>query len=137
MIKRVLVVVSVVFGLSVAQAGTEGEDVCVQFEQDVVGKVFVAKAPLYDTKVDKNRIKKLERDREEIPKGREFSVLKVSCGGSNIEMVVRQNEAYKAKKIEIYLLFKKRDRVLEGAEKTLKQITDHIYEEPKEDPNSE
>jgi hypothetical protein len=31
---------------------------------------------------------------------------------------------------EVYLLFQKKDRVVDGADETLKKITDHIYEEP-------
>jgi DNA-binding transcriptional regulator LsrR (DeoR family) len=128
MTKRALIVAFVVFGLasglSVAQ-----EDVCHQFASEVKGKTFVAKVPLYDTKVDMEGIVKLERDRQEVPEGKEFNVIKVSCGSSKIAMTIQQKASYKTSKVDIYLLFKKTLRFDDDARESLKTVTDHIFEE--------
>jgi hypothetical protein len=131
MINRVIVSVFAVVGLSLAQAAA-GEDVCLQFKSDVEGKIFVAKVPLYDTKVTTSGIKHLERDSEEVPKGREFSVFRVICTERRIQMTILEEGVYKPRMNEVYLLLHKRDRVVDGAAETLKKITNHIYNEPED-----
>jgi hypothetical protein len=124
----------VVVVLVVLSAGTsQAEDACLEFRNKVTGKTFVAKEPLYDTKVSLDGIVRLERDKEEIRKGSKFEVLKVSCGGKNVELTLRESSVYKADKVEVYFLYRKSVRHGEEALKNLEKIMSYVFAEPEDE----
>jgi hypothetical protein len=106
-------------------------DVCWDLEQEIVGKTFVAKEPLYDTKVGLDGIIKLERDAEEVRKGDKFDVAKVKCGSSKIKLVLRPDRY--GGDVEIYFVYSKVRRTEEGAMENLKKMMGYVFEEASEE----
>jgi hypothetical protein len=129
MTRSSLIALIVAFALS--GAAVQAEDACLDFRREIVGKKFVAKEPLYDTKVDVYGIVKLERDKEEIPKGETFEVTKVICGSGKIEVTLSQ--ASYMKDVEIYLKYKKVNRGKDGAMENLEKMMGYICEEANEE----
>jgi hypothetical protein len=89
----------------------------------------VAKEPLYDTKVDNEGIIKLERDKQEIPKGAQFKVLKVECEGGKLEIKLRMVAHKKVEAVEVKFLLTKNERLMPNAMEQFQQIADHVWEE--------
>ena len=127
--KNSIVAWVIVFALSggAALAG----DACRELQDEIVGKTFVAKEPLYDTKIDLNGIVKLERDKEEIDKGDKFTVSKVVCGSGKIAMTLHQAK-YKDD-VDIYFKYPKTRRTEEGAQENIKRMMSYVFEEASEE----
>jgi hypothetical protein len=116
-----------------APDGHAADKVCLEIREMIVGKTYVAKEPLYDTKVDSEGIIKLERDKEEIPRGAEFKVLKVECEGGKLEIKLRQVAAKKLDAVEVKFLLTKNERLMPNAMEQFQQIADHVWEEVPEE----
>ena len=112
-----------------APAGHTADAVCLQIREMIVGQTFVAKEPLYDTKVDSEGIIKLERDKQEIPRGAQFKVLKVECEGGKLEIKLRQVAQKKLEAVEVKFLLTKNERLMPNAIEQFQQIADHVWEE--------
>jgi hypothetical protein len=131
--RSMMVLVILLFGLCTGLPQAVADDVCLELEEEIVGKIFVAKVPLYDTEVGFEGISKLERDKEEIPKGAEFTVLEVDCERKEIEMTLRQNVVgRKAGKVEIHLFFHQKERTKPDAREVLDTIIGHVFEKAEE-----
>ena len=103
---------------------------CPEITALLLGKTFVAKKPLYDTKISRDGIIKLERDKQEIPQGAELRVLNVDCGGKKVEVTLRQEAAVKLDKVEIKFIFTAAERAMPNAEETFKTMMDYIFAKP-------
>jgi len=112
-----------------APAGHAADAVCLEIREMIVGNTYVAKEPLYDTKVDSEGIIKLERDKEEIPKGAHFKVLKVECGGGKLEIKLRMVAHKKVDAVEVKFLLTKNERLMPNAIEQFQQMADHVWEE--------
>ena len=119
-------IILLAFSGGAAHAG----DACRDLEQEIVGKKFVAKEPLYDTKIDLDGIVKLERDAEEIPKGATFTVAEVKCGSGRIKMELFQTRP--KDEVEIFFLYSKVDRTHEDAMGNIKKMMAYVFEETSE-----
>jgi len=106
------------------------EDVCLTETSNLVGKRFVAKKLLYDTKVAVDGIKELEWDKEAIPEGAEFDVLEVICGGSTMKLKLRRVTEFKVDPVEIEFLFDRKARQQPDARANLEKIMGHVFAEP-------
>ena len=112
----------------------EADDpICVEIKQAVTNKVFVAKEPLYDTVVDNEGIVKLERDKEEIPAGARFKVLKVECEGGKLEIKLRQVAAKKLEAVDIVFRLTKAERQMPDAMDQFQEIANFVWEEVPEE----
>jgi len=96
--------------------------------QKLVGKTFVAKVHLYDTKVAPEGIVYLESDKEQIPKGAPFTVLGVQCNTKRIKLTLLQEAKYKADKVKIAFMLSSLQRQAEDAEENLQKTMDFVME---------
>ena len=133
MLERSVIVLVMLFSLCTGLFQAAADDVCWELEKEILGETFVAKVPLYDTEVGFEGIIKLERDKEEIPKGATFTVLDVDCERDEIELTLRQNViGRKVDKVDIYLFFHKTERTKSDAREVLDTIISHVFEKAKE-----
>jgi len=110
-------------------SGHAADPVCLEIREMIVGNTYVAKEPLYDTKVDNEGIVKLERDKQEIPKGAQFKVLKVECDGGKLEIKLRMVAHKKVEAVEVKFLLTKNERLMPNAIEQFQQIADHVWED--------
>ncbi len=110
---------------------------CPDLTAKLQGRTFVAKKPLYDTKIAQEGIVKLERDKEEIPEGASFTVLNVDCRSKKVELTLRQNASYKLDKVEVHFLFTTAQRAMPNAEETFEKMMDYVFEDPKKSDEPE
>ena len=110
---------------------------CPELTTMVLGKTFVAKKPLYDTKIAQEGIVKLERDKQEIPEGAPFTVLSVDCDGQRIKLRLRQNASYKLEKVKVKFLFTRAQRELPNAEEIFEKMLDYVFEDPEKSAKPE
>ena len=109
---------------------------CPELTAQLQGRVFVAKKPLYDTKVALEGIVKLERDKEEIPEGASFTVIKVDCKSKKVELALRQNLSYKKDKVEVHFLFTAAQRAMPDADGNFEKMMSYVFEYPEDDAKS-
>ena len=95
----------------------------------IVGNTYVAREPLYDTKIDNHGIVDLERDKQEIPVGAEFKVLKVECDGGKLEVKLRQVAEKKLEAVDIVFRLSKAERQMPDALEQFQRMTDYVWEE--------
>ena len=96
------------------------------------GQVFIAKKPLYDTKIAQDGIFKLERDKQEIPQGARFRVKDVECKKSQIKMTLRQEAPVKLSGVEIHFFFNIGQRAMPNGVEEFKKMTEFVFEKEKE-----
>jgi len=96
------------------------------------GQVFIAKKPLYDTKIAQDGIFKLERDKEEIPQGARFRVKDVECKKNQIKMTLRQEAPVKLSGVEIHFFFNIGQWAMPNSIVEFKKMTEFVFEEEKE-----
>ena len=104
--------------------------VCMEIKKMIVGQTYFAKEPLYDTKIDNDGILDLERDKQEIPVGAEFKVLKVDCEGGKLEVKLRQVAQKKLEAVDIVFKLSKAERQMPNAMEQFKKMMDYVWEEP-------
>ena len=122
-----LLVVGTVASLAPAIAA----DACDDLRSELPGKVFIAKKPLYDTRITLDGIIRFERDDEEIPKGAKLTVLNVKCFRKKIELTLRQKvTGWKPDKVEIYLFYSRDARLHPDAREDLNTIMGYVFDEP-------
>ena len=110
---------------------------CPDLAAKLEGRTFVAKKPLYDTKIAQEGIVKLERDKEEIPEGASFTVLDVDCSGKKVELTLRQNLSYKTDKVEVKFFFTAAQRALPNADEIFEKMMGYVFEDPEESDKPE
>lgn len=113
------------------------DDECPKLTTQLQGRTFIAKKPLYDTKIAVEGIVKLERDKEEIPEGASFTVLKVDCKSKKVELTLRQNLSYKKDKVEVYFLFSAAQRAMPDADANFEKMMSYVFEYPEDAGNSQ
>ena len=102
---------------------------CKEIRKMLVGKTFVAKEPLYDTKIDNDGIVDLERDKQEIPVGAEFTVLKVECEGNKLEIKLREVAEKKKEAVEVSFKLSKAERKQPDAMEQFQTMMDYVWED--------
>lgn len=112
-----------------APIGHADDAVCVEIRRMIVGNTYVAREPLYDTKIDNHGIVDLERDKQEIPVGAEFKVLKVVCDGGKLEVKLRQVAEKKLEAVDIVFRLSKAERQMPDALEQFQRMTDYVWEE--------
>ena len=112
-----------------APAGHAADAVCLEIREMIVGNTYVATVPLYDTKIDIDGITKLERDKQEIPKGAHFKVLKVECEGGKLEVKLRQVAKKKLEAVEVKFRLTKNMRMMPNAMEQFQTMMDYVWEE--------
>lgn len=127
-----LAVLALVMLVTVFPSPATADSDCPELTTKVLGKTFVAKKPLYDTKIALEGIVKLERDKEEIPEGASFTVLQVDCSGKKVELTLRQNLSYKTDKVEVKFLMTAAQRALPNAWENFQKMMDYVFEDPEE-----
>jgi hypothetical protein len=127
---RVIVFLSSLFVVALwTPVGDAGDAVCLEIREMIVGKTYVAKEPLYDTKIDNQGIIDLERDKQEIPKGAEFKVLKVECEGGKLEIKLRQVGEKKLEAVGVVFKLSKSERQMPDAMEQFQTMMDYVWEE--------
>ena len=106
------------------------DEVCLKFKYMLLGEKFTAKVPLYDTKVEINGITKLERDKEEVPRGAMLQVLKVECEGDTLEVKIRLVSEWKIEATTLYFRFPGKARQLEDPVGDLRKMMGYVFEIP-------
>lgn len=127
-----LVVPALLVLLTLLPSSAAADEDCPKLSASLEGRTFIAKKPLYDTKIAQEGIIKLERDKEEIPEGASFTVLNVDCGGKKVELTLRQNTTYKRDKVEIYFLFNRAQRAMPDADATFEKMMSYVFEYPED-----
>lgn len=112
-----------------APAGHTADAVCLEIREMIVGKTYVAKEPLYDTKIAIDGIVKLERDKQEIPVGAQFKVLKVECGSGKLEIKLRQVAQKKLEAVQVKFWLTKNMRMMPNAIEQFQTMTGYVWEE--------
>ena len=107
------------------------EPFCVELKEELIGMKFVAKVPLYDTKIGYDMIYYLERDDEEIREGEEFTVEDVDCDKKDLEMTLEPLR--KGDDVEVIFLLSRDERAAADARERLEQMMDHVFEDPDQD----
>jgi hypothetical protein len=105
-------------------------DACFEITRMLQNKTFVAKQPLYDTKIQNDGIIDLERDKEEIPLGAEFTVLRVVCDSKKIEVKIRQISPVKLDAVEVRFLLSEAERYMPNAVNEFKKMMGYVFETP-------
>ncbi len=95
----------------------------------IVGNTYVAKEPLYDTKVDNHGIVDLERDKQEIPVGAQFKVLKVECDGGKLEIKLREVAPKKKEAVDIVFKLSKAERQMPDAMEQFQTMMAYVWED--------
>ena len=108
-------------------------DVCISEQSNLIGKTFVAKEMLYDTKVAVEGIVKLEWDKEAVPKGGKFQIQRIKCSKNKMELTLRPISDRKTSKVEIYFLFKESSRSGPEGKEKLQTIMDYVFAAVEED----
>jgi hypothetical protein len=106
------------------------DDRCLEFKSMLLGQRFIAKVPLYDTKIQNEGIIDLERDKEEIPKGAELTVLKVECETKKIEVKVRQVAPKKLEAVDLRFFLSEAERYMPNAVEEFKKMMGYVFEIP-------
>jgi len=116
----------------------EAEDPgCLAISRALLGKTFVAKEPLYDTVIGYNGIIKLERDKEEIRAGATCRVKNIDCGGSKVEVKLKQVAGAKEfNKVEIKFRISKAERNAPEGMDDFRKMLAYVLEEPKSGESS-
>ncbi|MGB3564093.1 MAG: hypothetical protein WBH85_02300 [Thermoanaerobaculia bacterium] len=110
---------------------------CPELATKLEGRIFIAKKPLYDTKVAPGGIVKLERDNEEIPEGATFTVLDVDCSGTKVELTLRLKANVKHEKVKVKFLFTAAQRALPNADGTFEEMMSYVFEYPEDSAKPE
>jgi hypothetical protein len=108
-------------------------DVCISEQSNLIGKTFVAKEVLYDTKVAVEGIVKLEWDKEAVPKGGKFQIERILCSKNKMELTLRPISDRKMRKVKIYFLIKESSRSEPEGKEKLQKIMDYVFEPAGED----
>jgi hypothetical protein len=101
---------------------------CRDLQADLQSKEFVAKVPLYDTKIEHDEILRLERDREEIPEGATATVVNLECGGKKMEMTLK-SVGRMGEKVEIIFFLTRNDRERQDAAELFQKMFGYVLEE--------
>jgi len=130
---RVVVFLTILFVVTLwAPVGHAEDAVCVNIRGMIVGNTYVAKEPLYDTKIDNDGIVDLERDKQEIPVGAQFKVLKVECESGKLEVKLRQVAKKKLEAVDVVFRLSKAERQMPNAIEQFQKMMDYVWEEPSE-----
>lgn len=120
-----------VFGLApmVAGAGVvlAKDPFCAEMQEEVSGQLLVAKEPLYDTVVGPDGIYDLERDRDEIPRGAELTIVDLDCGKKAIELTLKPSP--KGEKVEIKFLISESERESDQGHEIFERMMSYVFEE--------
>ena len=124
--------------LVVVVVPAEAEDPgCIEITREIIGKTFITKEPLYDTVIGYNGIIKLERDKQEIRAGATCRVKKVDCGGSKIEVNLKQVAGGKEfNKVEIKFRISKAERNAPEGLDDFRKMLAFVLEEPESKESS-
>ena len=110
---------------------------CLEISRALLGKTFIAKEPLYDTVIGYNGIIKLERDKKEIRAGGTCRVKGVDCGGSKVEVKLKQVAGDKEfNKVEIKFRISKPERNAPGGMDAFRKMLAYVLEEPESEKSS-
>ena len=110
---------------------------CLAISREIVGKTFVTKEPLYDTVIGYNGIIKLERDKKEIRAGATCRVKDVDCGGSKVEVTLKQVAGAKEfNKVEIKFRISKHERNAPEGMDDFRKMLAFVLEEPESEDDS-
>jgi hypothetical protein len=95
---------------------------------------FVAKEPLYDTKIAADGILDLERDKKEIRKGAKLKVVDIECEKSKLELTLEPVVGGSKVEIAFFLsIFERRD---EGGKALFEKMLGYVFEEDKTRPQT-
>src|SRR5687767_10436198 len=75
--------------VSTSSAAQAVEPFCRDVLNELKPKTFIAKEPLYSTKVAADGIVDLERDKQEIRKGAKLKVVDIECEKSKLELTAK------------------------------------------------
>ena len=116
-----------------APVGQAADAVCLEIREMIVGNTYIAKVPMYDTKIDIDGITKLERDKDEIPKGATFKVLKVECESGKLEIKLRQVAHKKIDAVQVKFRLTKNQRLMPNAIEQFQTMMDYVWEDVPEE----
>lgn len=116
-----------------APASQAADAVCLEIREKIVGNTYVAIEPLYDTKISIDGIVKLERDKDEIPRGAQFRVLKVDCDGGKLEIKLRQVAQKKLDAVQVKFWLTKNMRMMPNAMEQFQTMMDYVWEDVPEE----
>ncbi len=116
--------------ISTAGAAPAKEEFCVKAKEDLKGKTFTAKVPLFQTKIWPDEIRELERDSEEIRQGAKTIVKDVGCGAKRIEVTLRPDGP--GEEVEIYFYISREGRLEPGAREDFDRMLTFVFEDVSE-----
>ena len=127
---RLMKCLTVLFVAALCAPQVHADDpVCIEIKNMIVGNTYVAKEPLYDTKVDNHGIVDLERDKQEIPVGAQFKVLKVECDGGKLEIKLREVAPKKKEAVDIVFRLSKAERQMPDAMEQFQTMMAYVWED--------
>ena len=127
---RLMKCLTVLFVAALCAPQVHADDpVCIEIKNMIVGNTYVAKEPLYDTKVDNHGIVDLERDKQEIPVGAQFKVLKVECDGKKLEIKLREVAPKKKEAVDIVFKLSKAERQMPDAMEQFQTMMAYVWED--------
>ena len=124
----VIAILAIIVMISAAGVAAAKEAFCVQLKEEMLWEIVTAKVPLYQTKIDRDEIRKLERDEEEIRKGAKAKIKDVGCGAKKIELTLKPDGPGSG--VEIYFYISREDRLKPGAREDFDRMMTYVFEDP-------
>ncbi len=110
-----------------AGAASAKEEFCVKAKEDMQWEMVTAKVPLYQTKIDRHEIRKLERDGDEIRKGSQATIKDIGCGAKKVEVTLKPDGP--GDSVEIYFFISRDERLKPGAREDFEHMMTYVFEE--------
>lgn len=111
---------------------------CTEIGRQMVGVIYIAKEPLYDTVIGYDGIIKLERDKEEIRAGATCRVKDVECGRKKVEVTLKQVAGGREfNKVEIVFRIGDPERNTPEGMEAFQKMLSYVLEKPEADSSTE
>lgn len=114
--------------MATAGVASAKEEFCVKLKEEMLWEMVTAKVPLYQTKIDRDQIRKLERDEEEIRKGAQAKIKDIGCGARKVEVTLKPDGP--GDSVEIYFYISRADRLLPGAREDFDRMMTYVFVDP-------
>ncbi len=129
MINRWMVaIMAVIVMMQAAGVASAKEEFCIKLKEEMLWEIVTAKVPLYQTKIDRQEIRKLERDEDEIRKGSKAKIKDIGCGARKIEVTLKPDGPGSG--VEIYFYISREDRLRPGAREDFDRMMTYVFEDP-------
>jgi hypothetical protein len=112
--------------VSASAIAVSAEPFCQNAIDELKPKTFLAKEPLYDTKIAADGILRLERDKQEIRKGAKVRVVDIECEKNKLELTLKPVDG--GSKVEIVFFLSVFERSSEKGKEIFEKMLSYVFE---------